>query len=64
MARGKVRTFIVVPSDTAPRTTRLIKGTLREVEQKLRGEVEIRPVTVDEARAMHAVEVETCEDQP
>jgi hypothetical protein len=61
MARGKTNTWIVIPA--ANTGTRLIKGTLREVEQKLRGEVEIRPATVDDGRALADLEVESAEEE-
>ena len=61
---AKQFTFIAVPQDTAPRATRLIRGTLREVESKLRGEWEIRRATAEEAHALKDVEIESCEDEP
>ncbi len=64
MGKGKVLTYIAVPSDTSSRTTRLLKGTLREVESKLRGEWEIRKATAEEAHALADVEIEQCDGQP
>lgn len=37
---------------------RLIRGTLREVEAKLRGEVSIEPCTAEQAHTMADVEIE------
>ena len=64
MGKGKAFTFLAVPQDTAPRATRLIRGTLREVESKLRGEWEIRRATADEAHALKDVEIESAQDEP
>ena len=64
MGKGKIITYIAVPSDTAPRTTRLLKGTLREVESKLRGEWEIRKATAEEAHALADVRIENCDGEP
>ena len=61
---AKQFTYICVPADTAPKATRLIRGTLREVESKLRGEWEIRRVTVDEALTMGDVELEDASNEP
>ena len=64
MARNKTNLFIVVPSDTAPRATRLIKGTLKEVESRLRGEWEVRPASAEETHALHDVEIEDASVEP
>jgi hypothetical protein len=63
---GKVKqfTFIAVPADTAPRATRLIRGTLREVESKLRGEWEVRRATAEEAHSLRDVEIEDASGEP
>ena len=58
MGKGKVFTFITIPQDTAPKATRLIRGTLREVEAKLRQEVSIEPCTAEQAHTMSDVEIE------
>ena len=55
---AKQFTFICVPESTVAPTTRLIRGTLREVESKLRGEWEIRRATVEEVHAMRDVDME------
>ena len=64
MGKGKQFTYIAVPQDTAPKATRLIRGTLREVESKLRGEWEVRRATAEEAHGLRDVDIESCEDEP
>lgn len=61
---AKQFTYICVPADTAPKATRLIRGTLREVESKLRGEWEIRRATPEETHGMRDVEIEDCDGEP
>lgn len=61
---NKTQLYIAVPSDTGPKTTRLIRGTLKEVESALRGEWEIRPVTADEAHTMANIEIESAQGEP
>lgn len=70
MARNKTQLYIVVPKlesrevgDGLP-ATRLIRGTLREVESKLRGEWEVRPATPEETHAMADVEIESAQGEP
>ena len=64
MGKGKIITYIAIPSDTGERTTRLIKGTLREVESKLRGEWDVRKATAEEAHALKDVTIEDCANEP
>ena len=61
---AKQFTYIAVPADTGPKATRLIRGTLREVESKLRGEWEIRRATAEEAHALHNVDIEDATGEP
>ena len=61
---AKQFTFIAVPTDTAPKATRLIRGTLREVESKLRGEWEVRRATPEETHGMRDVEIEDASGEP
>ena len=61
---AKQFTYICVPTDTAPKATRLIRGTLREVESKLRGEWEIRRATPEETHGMRDVEIEDASNEP
>ena len=63
---AKQFTFICVPGDTAPRATRLIRGTLREVESKLRGEWEIRRATAEDGYALAAsgTKIEDASNEP
>ena len=63
MGKGKIRTYIVVPSDPIL-SKRLISGTLRQVESKLRGEYDVRPATAEEAHGMADVEIEDCDGEP
>ena len=58
MGKGKVKVFIVKPLAIAGAKPRLIRGTLREVEQKLRGEISIEPCTAEDAHSMADVEIE------
>jgi len=64
MGKGKTQTWLVVPSDTGPRTSRLINGNLKQVESLLRGEWEIRVATAEEAHSMADVEIEDATVQP
>lgn len=64
MGSKKSEIWIAVPSDTAPRATRLLKGNLKQVESALRGEWEIRVATVDEAHSMADVGIEDCTREP
>lgn len=68
---NKVQVYLVEPTVAAgvrmaksPDATRLIRGTLREVESKLRGEVEIRVATAEEAHKMADVEIEDATGAP
>ena len=55
MGKGKVQVWIVKPQGG---DTRLIRGTLKEVEAKLLGEVSIEPATPEQTHAMSDVEIE------
>ena len=61
MGKGKTHVFIVnqtadaTNGDTKPR---LIRGTLREVEAKLRAEVSIEPCSAEQAHTMADVAIE------
>ncbi len=61
MGKGKVQVFFVAVKDQGDR---LIRGTLRDVESKLRGETDIHPATAEEAHKMHAVEIEDATGEP
>lgn len=54
---AKVHVFLV-KQDGVVNTHRLIRGTLREVEAKLRQEVSIEPCTAEQAHQMADVEIE------
>ena len=62
MGRGKVQVWIVQRqdgtsiSDSIP--IRLIRGTLKDVEQLLRSEVSIEPCSAEQAHQMADVEIE------
>ena len=58
MGKGKVRVFLVAPITPYDAPNRLIRGTLREVEAKLRQEVSIEPCTAEQAHQLHDVEIE------
>lgn len=60
MARNKTQIYLV--AGTGMR--RLIRGTLKEVESKLRGEYEVRPATPEECHAMADVEIEDATGEP
>ena len=56
---AKTHVFLVKPtSGETGWASRLIRGTLREVEAKLRQEVSIEPCTAEQAHAMADVEIE------
>ena len=58
---AKVHVFLVQPTQGSGEHTppsRLIRGTLREVEAKLRQEVSIEPCTAEQAHQMADVEIE------
>ena len=61
LRRNKTQLYLVA-HDTDPK--RLIRGTLREVESKLRGEYEIRVATAEETHAMADVEIEDAGGEP
>ena len=54
---AKVHVFLV-KQDGVVNTHRLIRGTLKEVEAKLRQEVSIEPCTAEQAHQMSDVEIE------
>lgn len=61
MGSKKVHVFLVQAADSslnedAPK--RLIRGTLKDAEAKLRAEVSIEPCTAEQAHAMSDVEIE------
>ena len=59
MGKGKTHMFIVRPNKTGVvYVPRLIRGTLREVEAKLREEVSIEPCTAEQAHQLAEVEIE------
>lgn len=61
---AKVKVFLVRPCMVGGneveerKQSRLIRGTLKDVEQKLRGEVSIQPCTAEQAHEMADVEIE------
>ena len=62
---AKVHVFLVKPTifngdAEVGSPGRLIRGTLREVEAKLRQEVSIEPCTAEQAHTMSDVEIEEC----
>ena len=66
MARtsNKTQIYLVERIAATPEAKRLIRGTMREVESKLRGEVEIRVATAEEAHKMADVEIEDATGAP
>ena len=58
---AKTHVFLVHPIDPAKALegARLIRGTLREVEAKLRQEVSIEPCTAEQAHELADVEIES-----
>ena len=54
MARNKVQVWLVKSGSVS----RLIRGTLKDVERKLREEVSIEPCSAEAAHAMGDVEIE------
>ena len=57
MGRGKVQVWIV-QEHAMPQKKRLIRGTLKDVEQLLRSEVSIEPCSAEQAHQMADVEIE------
>ena len=55
---AKTHVFLVKPTADNSDAHRLIRGTLREVEAKLRQEVSIEPATPEQTHAMHDVQIE------
>ena len=65
LRRNKTQLYIVQPNKPAVQSgSRLIRGTLREVESKLRGEYEVRVATPEETHAMADVEIEDAAGEP
>ncbi len=58
MGKGKTHVFLVKPQEGLEGSPRLIRGTLREVEAKLREEVSIEPCTAEQAHGLNNVEIE------
>ena len=60
MGSRKVHVFLVQPTDPTNGLVpnRLIRGTLKDVEAKLRAEVTIEPCTAEQAHTMADVEIE------
>ena len=65
---AKTHVFIVRTVDQTPKNRsdlippRLIRGTLREVEAKLRAEVSIEPCTAEQAHSLAEVEIEEAKE--
>ena len=57
---AKTHVFLVKQAVDQPKN-RLIRGTLREVEAKLRQEVSIEPCTAEQAHEMADVEIESAQ---
>ena len=55
---AKTHVFLVQPAEGLGGIHRLIRGTLKEVEAKLRQEVSIEPATAEQAHQMSDVEIE------
>ena len=55
---AKVKVFLVHSQSNTDAPNRLIRGTLKEVEQKLRGEVSIEPCSAEQAHQMRDVQIE------
>ena len=62
---NKTQVYIVRPMKAAViYTPRLIRGTLKEVESKLRGEVEITVATAEQAHSMADTTIEDAGGEP
>ena len=55
---AKTHVFLVQPAEGLGGIHRLIRGTLKEVEAKLRSEVSIEPCKAEEAHGLADVEIE------
>ena len=66
MGSRKVQVYIVVPRGGSAHSpaSRLIRGSLKDVETLLRGEVEIRVATAEEAHAMSETTIEDATQEP
>ena len=71
MGSKKVQVYMVEPTMAAgvrmaksPDAKRLIRGNLKQVEAKLRGEVEIRVATAEDGHAMRDTEIEDATGEP
>lgn len=60
---AKTHVFLVKATTGDSLNKRLIRGTLREVEQKLRAEVSIEPCSAEQAHNMPDVEIEEASEQ-
>lgn len=58
---AKTHVFLVKPTADNSGEHRLIRGTLREVEAKLRQEVSIEVATAEDAHKMGDVEIESAQ---
>jgi len=61
MGKGKSQVWHVERREDSVK--RLIRGTLKDVEALLRQEVDITPCTVEQARELADVEIESAEGQ-
>jgi hypothetical protein len=61
MGKGKIQVWHVERREDSVK--RLIRGTLKDVEALLRQEVDITPCTVEQARELADVEIESAEGQ-
>ena len=62
MAKTHVFLVVLQPETPSYNGKRLIRGTLREVEAKLRQEVSIEPCTAEQAHALAEVEIEEAKE--
>ena len=62
MGSKTVKTFIAIPQSQTARTSRLIRGSLRQVESHLLLDYAIREADVNDGRVLADVEVEDAND--
>lgn len=60
MGSKKVHVFLVHATTGDSLNKRLIRGSLAQVEAKLRAEVSIEPCNAEQAHALADVEIEEC----
>ena len=64
MGSKTVKTFVAIPHSQTERTSRFIRGSLRQVESHLLLDYTIRPATVEDGRDMPIADIEDATGEP